>query len=76
MRHRRRDRKRWEQAVELLAVIMLAIPTSLILFSSELLWRDSLAAGSLLLAALTVPPALALWLIERRRSCQRERRGA
>ncbi|MGN9779427.1 hypothetical protein ACTMS0_27275 [Micromonospora sp. H33] len=74
MRHGRRDRKRWEQAVELSAVIMLAIPTSLILFSSELLWRDDLVAGSLLLATLTVPPGLVLWLIEHRRGRQRERR--
>ena len=74
MRHRRRDRKRWEQVVELLAVVMLAIPTSLILFPSELLWRDDLAAGSLLLATFTVPPGLALWLIERRRCRQGERR--
>lgn len=58
--------------MELLAVIMLAIPTSLILFSSELLWRDDLAAGPLLLATFTVPPGLALWLIERRRGRQRE----
>ncbi|MEH0937747.1 hypothetical protein [Micromonospora psammae] len=52
--------------MELLAVIMLAIPTSLILFSADLLWRDGLAAGVLLLATFTVPPGLALWLIERR----------
>ncbi|MEW2381870.1 hypothetical protein AB0873_07240 [Micromonospora sp. NPDC047707] len=52
--------------MEVLAVIMLAIPTSLILFSADLLWRDGLAAGVLLLATFTVPPVLALWLIERR----------
>ncbi|HEX5512410.1 MAG TPA: hypothetical protein VFX41_11900 [Actinomycetales bacterium] len=61
--------------MELLAVIMLAIPASLILFSSELLWRNDLATGSLLLAILTAPPGLALWLIERRRGRQRERRS-
>ncbi|MDG4794964.1 hypothetical protein [Micromonospora sp. WMMD1082] len=58
--------------MELLAVITLAIPTSLILFFADLLWHDGLAAGVLLLATFTVPPGLALWLIERR-SRQRER---
>ncbi|MBX7268143.1 hypothetical protein KIF24_20285 [Micromonospora sp. Llam7] len=61
--------------MELLAVIMLATPVSLILFSSELLWRDDLAVGALLLAILTVPPGFALWLIERRRGRQGERRA-
>ncbi|MEU8262492.1 hypothetical protein AB0C02_17900 [Micromonospora sp. NPDC048999] len=70
MKHRRRDRKRWERVVELLAVIMLVIPTSLILFSSELLWRGDFVASSLLLATFTVPPGLALWLIEHRRGRQ------
>jgi hypothetical protein len=50
--------------VELLAVIMLAIPTSLILFFADLLWWDGLAAGVLLLATFTVPPGVALFLIE------------
>jgi hypothetical protein len=38
-----------------------------ILFFAELLWRDGLVAGTLLLGVFSVPPALALWLIERRR---------
>jgi hypothetical protein len=70
VKHRRRGRERWEQVVELLAVIMLFVPTSLILFSAELLWHGDLMAGSLLLATFTVPPGLALWLIERRRGHQ------
>ncbi|WP_139307307.1 hypothetical protein [Micromonospora pattaloongensis] len=60
--------------MELSALAMLAIPASLILFAAELLWRDSFWAGSLLLGTLTVPPLLALWLIERRRGRQGERR--
>jgi hypothetical protein len=64
---RRRDREHWEQVVELSAVVMLLIPTSGILFLAELLWRDGLVAGTLLLGVFSVPPVLALWLIERRR---------
>jgi hypothetical protein len=70
VRHRRRDRERWEQVVELLAVVMLFVPTSLILFSTELLLGGDFVAGSLLLAVFTVPPGLALRLIERRRGRQ------
>jgi hypothetical protein len=65
MGRHRQDAKRWEEVAELVAFAALAIPTSLLLFLSEWLWRDEWAAV-VLLTALTVPPGVALWLIERR----------
>jgi hypothetical protein len=66
MRHRER-RHPWEIAVEVIAAAMLLIPTSLILFFVDVVWRDRFWAGTALLGTLTVPPLLALWWIERRR---------
>lgn len=64
---RRRRRRRWEEIVELSAFVTLAVPTSLLLFAADLLWREGTLAGTFLLGAFTVPPLLALWLIDRRR---------
>jgi hypothetical protein len=36
---------RWELVVELAAVVVLLVPTSLILFFAELVWRDGWIAG-------------------------------
>jgi len=60
-RHARGSRG-WEGAVELAAVVTLAIPTSLILFFADWVWRDEWAGG-VFLAAFTLPPAAALWLV-------------
>ncbi|MFK3985184.1 hypothetical protein ACI2K4_33025 [Micromonospora sp. NPDC050397] len=70
---KRRRRTGWEGVVELSAVATLAVPTSLLLFAADLLWRDGTVAGTVLLGAFTVPPLLALWLVERRRRRQRRR---
>lgn len=72
MRHRE-PRRRWETGVEIAAVGMLAIPTSLILFFADVVWGDSAWEGTILLGSLTVPPGVALWCIERRRRHRRKR---